>query len=284
MRGERAHGLRQPLRQHGSAARLVVACGVLAVALLVAPLAQARHGEALSLNVTFSTGGAIAVTLPDGTPVGVSTGSPTVIPAGYYTLFLSGPGCVNVPFFTLRGPGVNISDNLEEGEVTSDSYTADFQANSTYTWTDEATPGVVYTFQTSSSVLGTPTPLPDGGYAVSNDSGTAASSDPIGSGASASPALSVKGSLTAAVSAAGKLSLLYKGKAVTTLPPGRYTVSVNDKSRTNGFMLERVGHAPLSLIKPGKVGKASATVDLTSGQWFFAAHAAGVKTYFIVLG
>jgi hypothetical protein len=253
-----------------------------AFGLFLAPVAQA---DTLSLDVTFSTGGGIVVTLPNGTPVGVSGGSPTVIPAGYYTLFLTGPGgCTNVPYFTLRGPGVDITDNLESGEVTNDSYSADFQANSTYTWTDQNSP-TVYTFQTNANVLGSPTSQPTSGYAVNTqgNSSTASSSDVVGS-ASAGGSHALKGTLSAAVSAAGKLSLTLKGKRVTILPAGRYAVALSDKSAKSGFVLGLVKHTPLTLAAKGPVGSRTTTVNLTAGQWFYAPRAQGTKTYFAVTG
>ncbi len=265
-------------------ASLLVAASLGALALGLAPGAQAAN---LSLDVTFSTGGGIAVTLPDGSPVGASTGAPTVIPAGYYTLFLTGPGgCTNVPYFTLRGPGVNIADNLESGEVTNDSYSADFQPNSTYTWTNQAS-STVYTFQTNSNVLGSPTSQPSTGYAVNTagNSSTSSSSDYLGSASAGKKAGGpLRGTLSAAVSAAGKLSLVFKGKTVTTLPAGRYAVALTDKSARSGFVLGLAKHAPLTLASKGPVGKRTVTVDLSPGQWFYAPRALGTKTYFVVVG
>ena len=121
-------------------------------------VAEGSHAESLSLNVSFDYSGNIAVTLPNGTPVGVTTGSPTVIPAGFYTISLTQPGCVDIPYFNLNGPGVSIADNLSGGEVTSSTDDADFLPNSTYTWDNDNNRAVVYTFVTSSQVLGTPPP------------------------------------------------------------------------------------------------------------------------------
>src|SRR5262245_60155275 len=65
---------------------------LLAVGVLLAPGAGARKDANLSLNVNYTAAGLVTVTLPDGTPVGSTSGAPTVIPAGYYSLNLSGPG------------------------------------------------------------------------------------------------------------------------------------------------------------------------------------------------
>ncbi len=131
----------------------LAAAGVLAASLLVGvPAASAAN---LQLNVTFSATGQITLTLPDGTPVGVTSGTPTVIPAGFYTMNLIGPGgCSTLPYFDLRGPGNNILDNMDQGEEANKTDNATFLPNSTYTWRDDQNPSVVYTFVTDSEVLG----------------------------------------------------------------------------------------------------------------------------------
>ena len=122
---------------------LVTATAVLAGVLLAAPTAGARQTANLSLNVTFFTNGQITMALPDGTPVGTTSGAPTMIPAGYYALMMNGPGgCTSLPHFILKGPGENVVDNLTEGEVTNFQYNAYFLPNSTYTWRNDANPGV----------------------------------------------------------------------------------------------------------------------------------------------
>jgi hypothetical protein len=99
----------------------LVAAGALAVGMLaLAPLGQARSAAGNALEVTFTAGGVITMTLPDGTPVGTTTGAPTVIPAGSYVVYLQGPdGCVDLPFDMLKGPGENIVDNLSSGASTT---------------------------------------------------------------------------------------------------------------------------------------------------------------------
>ena len=82
-------------------AALLAAAALAALALAFAPGAGA---VSLSLDVSFSATGQISVTLPDGTPVGSTSGAPTVIPAGFYTVVLSAPGgCTELPYFDLEG-------------------------------------------------------------------------------------------------------------------------------------------------------------------------------------
>ena len=76
-----------------------------------------------------------------------------------------------------------------------------------------------------------------------------------------------RGTLTGTVSAAGSLTLAYKGKSVTSLMPGRYMITVSDRSATSGFLLEKLAHAAMSLTGVEFVGKRSVSVDLTAGRW-----------------
>jgi hypothetical protein len=249
---------------------------------MLASTAQARSAESLSLDVTFSATGTIAVTLPDGTPVGSTSGPPTVIPAGFYTLQLSGPGgCTDLPYFHLQGPGNDLLDNMDDGEVAGVVDTADLLPNSTYTWSDEnANPAAVYTFVTSADVLGTP---PAGfnsptGISSAEHSTAASQNDVVGS----SIAAPSRGTLSGAVSAAGTVTLAYGGKGAARLAPGRYTITVTDRSTRSGFMLEAAQHPPISLTGNAFVGRRSVSVDLTAGEWYFAPSIGGRKTSFTV--
>ena len=140
------------MKPASSRAGTLVSLGLAALAALVlASAAASRGADGPALDVTFFTDGTISLTLPDGTPVGTTSGAPTVIPAGYYTLLLAGPGgCSELPYFELHGPGENILNDMDLGEMKATA-TAYFQPNSTYTWRDNGIPGVIYTFTTSST-------------------------------------------------------------------------------------------------------------------------------------
>jgi hypothetical protein len=242
-----------------------VAGGLLASA---API-QARSSANLTLYVYFGVNQDISVKLPDGTPVGTSSGQPTVIPAGYYTVSLEQPGCVQVPAFELQGPGVSIVDNLSGGEVTSHTDPANLLPSSTYTWRNDANRGVVYTFVTSSEVIGTVPPSALVPTATGKANRPSGNTDIVGSQA----APPFRGTLTAAVSAAGRLTLAYRGKSVTTLAAGRYRIAVTDRSTANGFVLEKTRQKPLSLTGAAFVGSRSGSVVLTAGRWTFMPRA-----------
>lgn len=260
-----------PRRRPRNVAAAVVVLG----ALMLGALTQASSAANPTLDVTFSTDGTITFTLPDGTPVGATAGTPPVIPAGYYTLILTGPGgCNELPYFELHGPGENILNDMDLGEMkaTAQAY---FLPNSTYTWRDNGIPGVVYTFSTSSTVLGAPpaaTRLP----VKTTPGSTSTSTDIVGS--SIAP---FRGKLTAVVTAAGRLSLVYKGRSVSRLEAGRYTISVTDRSSTNGVLLKAAKKA-VSVTGGSFVGKRSVSVVLTAGRWLVVRRV-GVTSYSIVV-
>ena len=107
--------------------------------LLLPSAAQSGSAASLSLYVSFFANGTISVTLPDGSSLGVTSGAPPVIPAGYYTLVFSGPGgCTALPYFHLTGPGANIVTNMAEGATQKTTNTANFLPSSTYVWSDDA--------------------------------------------------------------------------------------------------------------------------------------------------
>src|SRR6185369_11301859 len=100
---------------------------------------------------------------PDGTPVGTTSGAPTVIPAGFYTLTLNGPGeCINLPLFELKGPGVNIQDDMLGGETDTHALYANFLPNSIYTWHIDRNQALLYSFRATSDSVGGATPTTSG--------------------------------------------------------------------------------------------------------------------------
>jgi hypothetical protein len=265
------------LRRPTTRSLCLYALGALLVGgLTFAPGAQGRAAANPVLHVNFFTNGSISVTTDSGTPLGTSSGAPTVIPAGYYTVTLVGPGgCANVPYFELHGPGENIVDNMDGGELSQNSYNAYLAPNSTYTWHDDDTsPPVTFTFATSAEIVGAaPAVAGPTGIAAAKH-GTAKSVNPFAPASTA-----IRGKLTGTVSPSGRLTLVFNGKTVTSLTAGMYTITVTDESTKNGFMLEKTKHV-VSLTGAAFVGTRTATVKLTAGTWFLSSGL-GTRTYSI---
>jgi hypothetical protein len=240
-------------------------------------VAPAEGAAPPTLVVTFSVNGSITVTLPDGTPVGSTSGAPTVIPAGSYTVLMNGPGgCIQLPLFQLSGPGASIVSDMNGGEVDASTFNAFFQPNATYTWhTDRGLSSGVHTFATSGTVAAT-------GSVQATTTPVASSGTPISNDVVGSAIAPFRGELTAAVSAAGTLRAAFKGKSLRTLAAGRYTVAVTDRSSSSGFLLQKGKHAPVVVSGPAFTGKRSAMVALTPGTWTLESRA-GTPAFTVVV-
>jgi hypothetical protein len=106
-------------------------------------------------------------------------------------------------------------------------------------------------------------------------------SDIVGSGL-----LPYRGSLAAAVSAAGKLSLTRNGRPVssTSLKAGRYTITVADGSAKAGFTLKKVEPSTWTVVltRAAFVGRRSVRVQLGAGRWTFFSRAGASARHFVV--
>ena len=242
--------------------RLVAMAALVLGLLVVAPSAMGRSTANPVLRVNYQLDGTMTVTLADGTPVGTRTGAPTVIPAGYYTVLMFGPGgCANIPYFTLKGPGENIVDNMDGGELSMNQYNAYFVPNSTYTWHSDVDTTAVFAFATNGTVLGAPPPVPGPKGISSDNHGTAQSENPLGS-----QVLPFRGTITASVSTSGKVTLSFNGKGISGLKAGSYKIAVTDQSTSNGLLLQKIKRT-VSVTGLKFVGRHTGKVNLTTGRW-----------------
>jgi len=255
---------------------------VLAAALVLgAGAAKARMAD-YELWVVFHDNDTITLVNADGTPVA----SGAAIPAGWYTLHFQNDTLVVGPNFDLRGPGVSLQENMFNGESPVETHRVDFLPGSTYTWRDLEQPGTTFTFSTSAGASASggssAGPVSGGSSSSSANTPSSVSQDIVGS-----RILPFRGTLTGGVSSAGKLSLLFKGKAVASLQEGRYTASVTDESAKAGFILELLGRigsvaSSITVTKLPFVGRQQANLSLRKGQWVYVPSGGGKKTYFVV--
>jgi hypothetical protein len=174
----------------------------------------------------------------------------------------------------LVGPGVDVSTVGADLNCDSsiEQYIGVLQPSSTYTVQDDfhsaIRPVVFRTSATGSSTsgqVGGPSPTGKSGSNVTN-------SDIVGSAV-----LPYRGSLAAAVSAAGKLSLTRGGRPVSSnsLKAGRYTITVVDGSKKAGFTLKKVAPSKvtLGLTSAAFVGRRSIRVPLGAGRWMLFSSA-----------
>ena len=233
----------------------------------------ARADTYPAIYVTFQQNHTFAITLADGTPVGTTTGAPTVIPGGTYQLFLNDTSGA-IMQLDLSGPGVSLNTNMTNGEDLAAAYVETFQTNSTYTYRDD--------YQQNSPVLDVRHLERDrrerrraatrarARLRVRRRRRAAAEPRPrarlIGSATKTVP---FRGTLLGAVTPAGGLALDQGGKSVGILKAGKYKVKVTDRSKKSGFNLQEIRKSGTTVTGTTFVGTRSVTIDFKAGQWFF---------------
>ena len=79
------------------------------------------------------------------------------------------------------------------------------------------------------------------------------------------------------------LTLTAKGKPVSLIKSGRYRITVDDRSARRGFTLaKKLAKMPVTLTKPGYVGKRTVTMNLTPGRWTFSTGAGKAQSFTVV--
>src|SRR5262249_5542616 len=155
-----------------------------------------------------------SASLADGTPVGTTTGAPTVIPPGAYVMYLNDESGA-VMQFDPQGPGVQLDTAMSFGEEAESTFPVTFAPSSTYSFRDDLQPyGAVWSFASSASAVASSQPGPaqagTGGSAGSGSSAPrssgAASGDVVGSAV-----VPFRGTLVASVSPSGAVRLSSKG-------------------------------------------------------------------------
>jgi hypothetical protein len=254
---------------------------------LNAPGSQAASPS--PLYVTYNANGNLSVSVASGAALSASSAIP---PGPYWVTFnnqsssggivhkwhLSGPGV------DLSGPGVDLSAfaAVDLGCNSSvEQYLGVLQPSSVYTVQDDLHPAIQpVVFRTSAT--GSSTSGQAGGSSTAGKSGpNVNNSDIVGS-----LVLPYRGSLAAAVSAAGKLSLTRNGRPVssTSLKAGRYTITVVDGSAKTGFTLKKVEPSKWTVVltRAAFVGKRSVKVHLGAGRWTFFSGAGAPTRHFVV--
>jgi hypothetical protein len=258
------------------------ACAGVVLAAAVSGAGAARLATPM-LTLAYTGAGALEAELPDGTAVGAgSQGS--VAPGAYQVAVIDEASDTTDPvhMFVLSGPGIDLMTDLQGGDDKSEIYPESLAANATYTFSDSNLPAlgriVIHTTGTPApSSGGTPTtPAP----VTTTGSASSSNSDVVGSGLASLP---FRGALQATVAATGRLSLDRQGRRVTSLPAGRYAITVTDRSRRTGFVLQQHGGKSIVLSGAASTGTRTQTVALGAGQWLYRPTSPGAQTFFFVL-
>jgi hypothetical protein len=259
-----------------------------ATALLFVP-ATASPADPPQLDATFNANLTFSMSTQDGTPLGSPSPPGRAIPAGYYAVNVDDTAEIGYMTFLLQGPGVSLRTTNDEGASASLTYYVTLQPGSTYSYGDAVNPNLPLEYFSTTGAVGSTqgsatTSTPSSGQTQSNtDSPVGKTAGKAASTAGASTTSSVfRGDLQATVGKTGHVTLELNGKPVSSLTYGRYKVTVSDSSPKNGFTVQEAGLNPVTVSGVSFVGKRSATVQFSVGQWLYYPTVIGKKTYFLV--
>jgi hypothetical protein len=270
----------------GGAGATRAGSALLAVVLAAVAYSAQAHAALPTLYVTYDASCNFTVTRDDGSPVGSS------VPYGTYQVeittpfsFAAGGASCDFAQFQLTGPGVSLSTNMTEGDAAQEYWTETFLAGSIYRAIDNNHPGSGQTTFSTSNTAVTPVATGTGSLppASSRSGSSSGGSKTSAIGTSIGAAATLRGTLIATVSAAGKLTLTDSGKEVGSLTSGRYTIEVKDSSKKSGFVLQEINRLATALSTASFTGTRKVSLTLKPGQWFFFPTFIGKKTYFIVV-
>jgi hypothetical protein len=258
---------------------------VLAVAAVLGPAASARNSVLPTLYVAYTLNCTFGITDDSGKKV-------TSIAPGTYQVYVTTPqvfadidltgvtdmtACKSFVQFQLTGPGINAFTTLQDGDEDKDLLRETFQPSATYVLQDLNQAAVTRTTLTTTAT-GSPTAPSSSSTSSSSSSKGTPSTDITGSAV-----VQFRGTLAASVSAGGKLTFTFGGKAVTNLSAGRYAVKVLDRSTRAGFVLQRLNKTAITVTKPSFVGTHSVILTIKAGQWLYSSGS-GKTTGFQVVG
>jgi hypothetical protein len=275
----------------------VTIAGVLAAAVLLVPAALARRTDEVlpTLYVNYAMNCTFTITSDGGSRV-------TSIVPGTYQVFITTPqvfadvdltgvtdmtACKSFTQFSLTGPGVNVATTLQDGDEDKELDKATFQPSSTYLAVDNNQPSVARVSFTTTAT-GSATDVNSATQNSSTSGKGQTQSSLVGSSSQSSASTTVtaslplRGNLIATVSANGTPKLTFKGKGVTALKAGRYTVTASDESSKGGMIIQAIKGGVTTVTGVQFIGKRTMSLNLKAGQWFFYPSFVGAKTYFIV--
>jgi hypothetical protein len=235
------------------------------------PTLYVDYRDDCTFRVTNDAGATVTSVAPGTYQVAISTGEPF----GSYPLstLTDLAACRGNVSFRMTGPGVDVFTTLDGGDGAFEIHGVVLQAGGTYTLQDDR--NVAGTRRTIAAASSTPaaTPASRPSTATAPKPEAKPNLDAVGK---------VKGKLVASVTTAGKLSLTYKGRPVSELRSGRYTITVLDETSKTGFKIQRRGKPATTVSTNAFLGRRTVTVALARGQWMFYSSPSA-KHLFVVI-
>jgi len=249
-------------------------CRVLLVgwlSFLVVGVGASHAAWSQTLYAYFDVDGGLQFRYADSSNVG------STIPPGTYTINLNNNGADDLGIdhiFHIFGPGVDYKSASVDTQAT---FTATFQAGATYTIQDDLDPKDIH-----QTILATTAPPASPAASTTKSTPTSGSTKPTSSDIVGSEVVPFRGSLDAIVYAGGKLSLTRFGKVVSSLKTGRYTFSVDDESRSAGFIVQALHRKAVTVTSGRFKGNQDVTLTLKPGRWFFYSTVAKKSQFFVI--
>jgi hypothetical protein len=250
-------------------------------ALAVSALAGGARADGVypTLYVNYTMSCTFGITDDSGKPVSsIAPGTYQVLvasPTAFAQVDLGGvndmTACKGSVHFQLNGPGVGLSTTLDDGGSDTALLQVTFLPSSTYVAQD-VTPGASRRVTFTTTVEPT-SPKPN------------ATTAPAGRPAvppAVQPTVPMRGMLEATIDGAGKVSLSFGGRMVSTLRWGRYVIGLDDRSKTGGLVLQQPHGPATTLSTAAFTGRRRVAVDLTRGRWVYYPSAGARKTSFVV--
>ncbi|HEY3921702.1 MAG TPA: hypothetical protein VGL76_06260 [Gaiellaceae bacterium] len=197
-----------------------------------------------------------------------------------YGLLTTGSGtlqyCGGYVQFQMTGPGVSISTTLDYGDATQEIDQVTLQASGAYTMLDNNNPSASK-FSFSAAATGSASSVASGSSS-SKSTGSSSQASPVGANA-----LVNRGALSATLAATGKVSFKRAGKAALSIPAGIYKLTVSDKSKSSGLLLQLGSGKPKTITARAFTGSHTVTITLKAGHWTAYSSSGGTKTTLFVL-
>jgi hypothetical protein len=220
-----------------------------------------------AMNCTFTfqnDQGQTVTTIPPGAyEVDVRT------PVAFGTVPLLGSNdltaCHGAPMFQMTGPGVNLFTTMTAGCSVDLLFPETFQASASYTAEDLNQPSVTKSTLSIAATGSAVTPPPITVTGVKGET----QQQLIGSDSNKGKP---KATLIGVIEANGTLTLMLKGKPVSTLAAGRYTFAITDKDPKGSFtLLGPTSKSASNLTGVKYVGTESKIVNLNKvGRWQYS--------------